>query len=97
MGDSAGKQPCLHRSGHGPHASGGMVIERSVILAGAHIGEGCELRECIAGDGASVGDGTKLTGGAVLGEHVRIGADNVIARGARIFPGVVLPDGAIKF
>jgi len=33
----------------------------------------------------------------VLGEGVTVGADNVIAHGARIFPGVTLPDGAIKF
>ena len=33
----------------------------------------------------------------MLGEGVTVGADNVIARGARIFPGVTLPDGAIKF
>ena len=41
--------------------------------------------------------GTKITGGAVLGEGVTVGADNVITRGARIFPGVELPDGAIEF
>ena len=35
--------------------------------------------------------------GAVLGEGVTVGADNTIAHGARIFPGVTLPDGAIKF
>ena len=68
-----------------------------MILAGASIGEGCKLRDCIVADGATVGDGTKLTGGAVLGERVRIGADNVITRGARIFPGVDLPDRAIEF
>jgi acetyltransferase-like isoleucine patch superfamily enzyme len=28
---------------------------------------------------------------------VTVGADNTIAYGARIFPGVTLPDGAIKF
>jgi mannose-1-phosphate guanylyltransferase len=33
----------------------------------------------------------------VLGEGVTIGADNVIAGGARIFPGVSIPDGAIRF
>ena len=44
-----------------------------------------------------VGAARAITGGAVLGEGVTIGADNVITRGARIFPGVVLPDGAIKF
>jgi mannose-1-phosphate guanylyltransferase len=33
----------------------------------------------------------------VLGEGVTLGADNVITHGARIFPGVALNDGAIKF
>jgi mannose-1-phosphate guanylyltransferase len=33
----------------------------------------------------------------VLGEGVTLGADNVVTRGARIFPGVALGDGAIKF
>jgi mannose-1-phosphate guanylyltransferase len=47
--------------------------------------------------GCRVGARTRITGGAVLGEGVTIGADNVIAGGARIFPGVVLPDGAIEF
>ncbi len=73
------------------------TVERSVILDGACIGEGCELRDCIVAAGALVGDRTKLTGGAVIGEGVRIGADNVITRGARIFPGVQLPDRAIEF
>jgi mannose-1-phosphate guanylyltransferase len=75
----------------------GSTVERSVILDGACIGEGCELRDCIVAHGAQVGDRTKLTGGAVIGESVRIGADNVITRGARIFPGVELPDRAIEF
>jgi mannose-1-phosphate guanylyltransferase len=38
-----------------------------------------------------------VTGGAVLGEGVWVGAGNVITRGARIFPGVHLPDRAIQF
>ena len=73
------------------------TVERSVILDGARIGDGCELRDCVVAQGAQVGDGTKLTGGAVIGEGVRIGADNVISRGARIFPGADLPDRAIEF
>ena len=75
----------------------GSIVERAVILGGAQIGEGCELRDCIVAAGCRVGAGTKITGGAVLGEGVSIGADNVITRGARIFPGVQLPDGAIEF
>jgi mannose-1-phosphate guanylyltransferase len=75
----------------------GATVERSVVLQGAEIGEGCELRDCIVAAGCRVGAGSKITGGAVLGEDVRIGADNVITRGARIFPGVELPDHAIEF
>jgi len=75
----------------------GSSLERAVVLDGARIGAGCELRDCIVCEGAVVGDATKVTGGAVLGEGVRIGADNVVTRGARIFPGVDLPDGAIEF
>jgi mannose-1-phosphate guanylyltransferase len=75
----------------------GATVERSVILKGTEIGEGCRLRDCIVSAGCRVGARTVVTGGAVLGEGVTIGADNVIARGARIFPGVSLPDGAIRF
>jgi len=75
----------------------GSSLERAVVLDGARIGAGCELRDCIVCEGAVVGDATKVTGGAVLGEGVRIGSDNVVTRGARIFPGVDLPDRAIEF
>ncbi len=75
----------------------GATVERSVILEGARVGDGCELRDCIVAAGCRVGAGTKITGGAVLGEGVSVGADNVITRGARIFPGVELPDHAIEF
>jgi mannose-1-phosphate guanylyltransferase len=75
----------------------GATIERAVILDGTTIGEGCTLRDCIVAGGCEIGANTQITGGAVLGEGVTLGSDNVIAHGARIFPGVALPDGAIKF
>jgi mannose-1-phosphate guanylyltransferase len=75
----------------------GCTVERSVVLNGSEIDEGCELRDCIVAAGCRVGARTRITDGAVIGEGVTIGADNMIARGARIFPGVVLPDGAIEF
>jgi mannose-1-phosphate guanylyltransferase len=75
----------------------GASVERAVVLEGTRIGEGCELRDCIVGAGCQIGEGTKITGGAVLGDGVKIGAHNVIACGARIFPGVELPEGAIQF
>jgi mannose-1-phosphate guanylyltransferase len=75
----------------------GSTVERAVILDGSQIGQGCTLRDCIVAAGCRVGERTQVTGGAVLGEGVTVGADNVIACGARIFPGVELSDGAIKF
>jgi mannose-1-phosphate guanylyltransferase len=75
----------------------GSTVERAVVLNGSEIGEGCALRDCIVAAGCRVGDRTRITGGAVIGEGVTIGADNLITSGARIFPGVVLPDGAIEF
>ncbi len=75
----------------------GSTIERAVILNGSEIGENCTLRDCIVAAGCRVGAGTHIQEGAVLGEGVTVGADNAIAGGARIFPGVTLPDGAIKF
>ncbi len=83
--------------GEGVSIGAGAAVERAVILNGAEIGEGAKLRDCIVAAGARIGARTTISGGAVLGEGVTVGADNVIAHGARIFPGVSLPDGAIKF
>jgi mannose-1-phosphate guanylyltransferase len=81
----------------GVSVGAGSTVERAVVLEGTQIGEGCELRDCIVAAGCHVGTGTRITGGAVLGDGVSVGAHNVITRGARIFPGVELPDGAIEF
>jgi mannose-1-phosphate guanylyltransferase len=75
----------------------GSTIETSVVHADARIGRHCVLRGCIVAAGAVIGDNTQITDGAVLGEGVRIGADNVVTRGARVFPGVEIPDGGLKF
>jgi mannose-1-phosphate guanylyltransferase len=73
------------------------VVERSVVLEGAQVGANCVLRDCIVGPGVRVGDRTQIIGGAMLGEGVTIGADNIIARGARLFPGMEVPDGGLVF
>jgi mannose-1-phosphate guanylyltransferase len=75
----------------------GSTVERAVVLNGAIVEEGCTLRDCIVAAGCHVGRGTQILGGAVLGEGVTIGAENTITHGARIFPGVTLPDGALRF
>ena len=75
----------------------GSHIEDAVLLDGVIVGSSTRIRSAIIGPRASVGDHCAVEGGAVLGEGVRLGADNVLRAGARLFPGVELPDGAIKF
>ena len=83
--------------GDGVTVGEGSIVERSVVLSGADIGARCVLRDCIVAAGCRVGDDTRISDGAVLGEGVTIGAGNVITHGARIFPNVSLPDGAVRF
>ena len=33
----------------------------------------------------------------MLGENVVLGCDNVVAHGARLFPGMEVPDGGLAF
>ena len=73
------------------------TIERAVVFDGAEIGPNCHLRYCILGAGARIGANTHIEDGTVLGEGVTVGSDNILTHGARIFPGVSLPDGAIRF
>jgi mannose-1-phosphate guanylyltransferase len=73
------------------------TIERAVVLRGSTIGAHCTLRGCIVAAGVEIGDNTHIEGLAVLGEGVTIGADNVVTNGARVFPGVTIPDGGLLF
>jgi mannose-1-phosphate guanylyltransferase len=75
----------------GDHVTVGerSVVERAVVLNG--------LRDCIVAAGVRIGRGCRIDGGAVLGEGVTVGPHNVISAGARIFPGVSLPEDGIRF
>jgi mannose-1-phosphate guanylyltransferase len=73
------------------------TVERAVVLRGSRIGANCTLRGCIVGAGVEIGDDTHVEGLAVLGEGVTIGAGNVVTNGARVFPGVTIPDGGLLF
>jgi mannose-1-phosphate guanylyltransferase len=75
----------------------GSAVERAVVLDGARIGDGCVVRDCIVGPGARIGDRSRVVGGAMLGENVVLGCDNVVAHGARLFPGMEVPDGGLAF
>ena len=75
---------------------------KSVVLqesagGGTEIGSHCTLRGCIVAGGVRIGDDCVIDGMSVLGEGVTIGSGNTVSNGARLFPGVSLPDGALQF
>jgi mannose-1-phosphate guanylyltransferase len=78
------------RIGEGAH------VEGSVLLDGVRIGPRTSVRGSILGAGVALGENCLLDGGVVVGEGVQIGRDNTLAAGVRIFPGVRLPDAAIR-
>ena len=83
--------------GDGVKVGEGATIERAVVMQGSEIGAGCVLRGCVVAAGSRIGAGTQVTGGAVIGEGVTVGEDNVLTRGVRVFPHVTIPDGGIRF
>jgi mannose-1-phosphate guanylyltransferase len=82
---------------HGVSVGANTTIEGSVVMRGAEIGANCTLRGCIVAGGVRIGDNCLVEGMSVLGEGVTIGAGNVVSNGARVFPGVSLPDHALLF
>jgi mannose-1-phosphate guanylyltransferase len=83
--------------GRGVTIGEGAHIESSVVLDGASIGAHTTVHSSIIGPEAEVGEHCRIEGMVMLGDGVKLGRDNVLAAGARIFPEVHLPDGAISF
>ena len=83
--------------GEGVRIGEGARVEASVLLGGVSVGAGTTILASIIGPDVRIGDHCRIEGGVVLGAGVKIGSRNTLAAGARIFPGVELPDGAISF
>ena len=67
-------------------------------MKGASIGAHCTLRGCIVAAGATIGDHCVIDGMSVIGEGVVARRrQRRLQRRADLFPGVTLPDGALKF
>jgi mannose-1-phosphate guanylyltransferase len=82
--------------GRHAHVAAGAHVESSVVFDGAEVGEGAVVTRSILGVGAVVGAGCVLTD-VVLGDGVRLGERNELRDGARVFPGVILPDAGVRF
>jgi mannose-1-phosphate guanylyltransferase len=83
--------------GNGASIGENTHVEEAVILDGAEIGANCTLRGCVVAARARIGDHTHVNGHSVIGPDAVIGAHNLIANGARVFPGATLSDRALQF
>jgi mannose-1-phosphate guanylyltransferase len=72
------------------------VLDGAVLFDGAAVGIGAIVRRSVLGFGAVIGDGAVIED-AVIGDRAQIGANVELRAGARVWPDVVLPDGAIRF
>ncbi|MEU4213571.1 NDP-sugar synthase [Streptomyces sp. NPDC026206] len=82
--------------GAGARVEPGARIDGSAVLDGAVIEAGARVRDCLIGAGARVGARTVLDG-AVIGDNARIGPDNELGPGARVWCNALIPQGAIRF
>ncbi len=83
--------------GRGVQIGAGATVEDSVLLDGVSVGARTHISGAIISRDVVIGQRCSIDRQVMLGEGVRIGDDNVLTAGARVFPGVELPDGAIKF
>jgi mannose-1-phosphate guanylyltransferase len=74
----------------------GAVIDGSVVFDGACIGAGAHITDSVIGIGARIGAGTVLHD-VVIGDRAVIGAGVELRNGARVWPDVVMADGAVRF
>jgi mannose-1-phosphate guanylyltransferase len=82
--------------GAGCVVGAGAVVDGSVLFDGVQIAAGAVVRRSAVGFDAVVGARAVLED-AVIGDRARIGASVELLAGARVWPGVLLPDGAVRF
>ncbi|HEY7816248.1 MAG TPA: NDP-sugar synthase [Nakamurella sp.] len=82
--------------GAGARVAAGAEIRGCVVMDEAQIGPDAQLASSVIGRSARIGAGVVLVD-AVIGDGAVIGAGCELRAGARVWPGVVLADGAIRF
>ncbi len=82
--------------GRGAEIGAGARLDQTVVFDGAKIGAGAVIERSIIAAGATIGPRSVIRD-AVIGEGADIGARCELVSGARVWPGVVLPDGGVRF
>jgi mannose-1-phosphate guanylyltransferase len=82
--------------GHDSVVGTGALVDGSVVFDRAEIAADAVVVRSVIGAGAVVGPGTVVED-AIVGDGARLGARIELKGGARVWPGAVLDDGAIRF
>ncbi|MGW5285627.1 sugar phosphate nucleotidyltransferase [Rhodococcus pyridinivorans] len=82
--------------GRGAEIGAGARLDGAVIFDGARVEAGAVVERSIIGFGVRVGPRALIRDG-VIGDGADIGARCELLRGARVWPGVKIPDGGIRF
>lgn len=82
--------------GRGAEIGAGARLDGAVIFDGARVEAGAVIERTIVGFGVRVGPRALIRDG-VIGDGADIGARCELLRGARVWPGVQIPDGGIRF
>lgn len=82
--------------GCGAEIGAGARLDGAVVFDGARVEAGATVERSIVGAGSRIGPRALVRDG-VIGDGADIGARCELLRGARVWPGVVIPDGGIRY
>ncbi|MCK2201487.1 sugar phosphate nucleotidyltransferase [Corynebacterium callunae] len=82
--------------GRGTEIGAGCRLDNTVVFDGVTIEPGASIENSIISSGARIGANARVSG-CVIGEGAHVGARCELNAGMRVFPGVVIPDGGIRF
>ena len=82
--------------GRGAEVGPGARLDGAVIFDGARVGAGSVIERSIIGAGARIGPRALIRDG-IIGDGADVGARCELLRGARVWPGVLLPDCGIRY
>ena len=82
--------------GRGAEIGAGVRLDGAVIFDGAKIEAGSVVERSIIGFGARIGPRALIRDG-IIGDGADIGARCELLRGARVWPGVLIPDCGIRY
>jgi len=82
--------------GRGAEIGAGARLDGAVIFDGVRVEAGSVIERSIIGFGTRIGPRALIRDG-VIGDGADIGARCELLRGARVWPGVTIPDGGIRY